>query len=67
MPTRMPRRLRQPTDATSVEEIEGRLPALLSSPRTNDELSADEQHRLLLEWAERGPQGPLDAEVHSPM
>jgi hypothetical protein len=26
------------------------------------ELSAEEQHRILREWAERGPQGPLDAD-----
>lgn len=26
------------------------------------ELSAEEQHRMLREWAEHGPQGPLDAD-----
>jgi hypothetical protein len=31
-------------------------------PSVESELSVDEQSRLLREWAQRGPQGPLDAD-----
>jgi hypothetical protein len=31
-------------------------------PSADSELRADEQSRLLREWAQRGPQGPLDAD-----
>jgi hypothetical protein len=27
---------------------------------TSGELTAEEQHQLLLDWAARGPQGPID-------
>ena len=30
------------------------------------ELSVEEQRRILREWAERGPQGPLDADDARP-
>ncbi|MCK6556596.1 hypothetical protein L6Q96_18765 [Candidatus Binatia bacterium] len=34
----------------------------LRSEEVEIELSAEEQHRMLGEWAVHGPQGPLDAD-----
>jgi hypothetical protein len=35
-------------------------------PIAEVELTAEEQKRLLLEWAARGPQGPIEAEDEWP-
>ncbi len=48
-----------------VPPLEGqRVRVTLESLRTDEvvELSAEEHHRMLREWAEHGPQGPLDAD-----
>jgi predicted thioesterase len=47
-----------------VPPLEGkRVRVTLEALRSEDvQVSAEEQRRLLREWAERGPQGPLDAD-----
>jgi hypothetical protein len=47
-----------------VPPLEGkRVRVTLVALRSEDvQVSAEEQRRLLREWAERGPQGPLDAD-----
>lgn len=49
-----------------VPPLEGQRVRVTLEPLPSDEaaieLSAEEQRRVLHEWAERGPQGPLDAD-----
>lgn len=47
-----------------VPPLEGRRVRVTLEPLTSDEveLSSEEQTRSLRDWAERGPQGPLDAD-----
>jgi hypothetical protein len=49
-----------------VPPLEGQRVRVTLEPLPSDqavlELSAEEQRRVLREWAERGPQGPLDAD-----
>jgi hypothetical protein len=53
----------------AVPPLEGRRVRVNLEPLTDDPdqvLTADEQARLLREWAAGGPQGPLDAENEWP-
>ena len=47
-----------------VPPLEGQRVRVTLEPLPSDdlELSAEEQRRVLRDWAERGPQGPLDAD-----
>ena len=49
-----------------VPPLEGQRVRVMLEPLSSDEseleLSAEEHRRVLREWAERGPQGPLNAD-----
>ena len=47
-----------------VPPLEGRRVRVILEPLPIEEanLTSEEQERMLLEWAAKGPQGPLDAE-----
>ena len=47
-----------------VPPLEGRWVRVILEPLPTEgtTLTAEEQERMLLEWAAKGPQGPLDAE-----
>lgn len=51
-----------------VPPLEGRRVRVILEPLSSEETAPapEEQERLLLEWAEKGPKGPLDAEVPWP-
>jgi len=51
-----------------VPPLEGQRVRVTLEPLPPDDraLSADEQHRLLREWAEHGPQGPIDSDERWP-